>query len=253
MLPVMGIEELEAEAAFGWRALEEERLGDWRLRAAEGFTGRANSALAIGDPGLSLAAATDVVRRWYQARDLPAMVAIPYPLGRPDRSPVDRLLGGRGWEIRARPVTVMTGDAAAIAREARPLPWPVALDTEPSDAWLAMYHYLGQETPPVARKLLTSAPWQAFAAVHEGRDVVAIGRVAGAGEWAGLTAIEVDPGYRRRGLAGAVTAALAGVAAGRGADGLYLQVENHNTAARALYRRAGFADHHGYHYRVAPD
>jgi hypothetical protein len=42
------------------------------------------------------------------------------------------------------------------------------------------------------------------------------------------------------------------VAADRGAEGLYLQVENGNAVARALYRRAGLADHHGYHYRVAP-
>jgi N-acetylglutamate synthase len=252
MLPVMGIEELEATAASGWRALEEERLGDWLLRAAEGFTGRANSALAMGDPGLSLAAATEAARGWYQARDLPAMIAVPYPLGRADRSPLDRFLGEHGWDVRARPVTVMTGDAAGIARQGRPAPWSVDLGAEPSDGWLAMYHYLGQETPPVARKLLTSAPWQAFAAVREGAELLAIGRVAGAGEWAGLTAIEVHPGHRRRGLASAVTAALAGVAAERGAHGLYLQVENGNAAARALYRRAGFADHHGYHYRVAP-
>jgi hypothetical protein len=38
------ITELEAAAADGWRAPEEAALGDWRLRAAEGFTGRANSA-----------------------------------------------------------------------------------------------------------------------------------------------------------------------------------------------------------------
>jgi ribosomal protein S18 acetylase RimI-like enzyme len=38
-----------------------------------------------------------------------------------------------------------------------------------------------------------------------------------------------------------------------GAEGIYLQVVNDNGAARALYRQAGFADHHGYHYRVAPD
>jgi len=81
---------------------------------------------------------------------------------------------------------------------------------------------------------------------------VAIGRVAMAGDWAGLTAVEVHPRHRRRGLGGAITAALAAAAAARGAGGLYLQVEDDNDAARALYRRAGFADHHGYHYRVAP-
>jgi N-acetylglutamate synthase len=250
MLPVMGIEELEATAAQGWRAPEEDRLGDWLLRAADGFTGRANSVLAIGDPGMPAAAAIEAVRRWYTARGLPAMVAIPYPLGRPGRSPLDRFLGERRWTVRAGAATVMTSTAAAVRTHASP--WPVGLDTEPGDAWLAMYHPHGQRVPPVARKLLTSAPWQVFASVRADGQVLAIGRIAGAGEWAGLTAIEVHPRHRRRGLATAVTNALVGAAVGHGAKGLYLQVENDNAGARALYRRTGFAEHHGYHYRVAP-
>jgi hypothetical protein len=48
---------LERAAASGWRGTEEASLGGWLLRAAGGFTGRANSALAIGDPGMPLAAA----------------------------------------------------------------------------------------------------------------------------------------------------------------------------------------------------
>jgi len=38
-----------------------------------------------------------------------------------------------------------------------------------------------------------------------------------------------------------------------GATRLYLQVEEGNQAARRLYRRSGFTDHHGYHYRIAPE
>jgi len=87
------IDDLEHAAAPGWRALEEDRLGDWLLRAASGFTGRANSALAVGDPGLPLAAAITQVSRWYRARGLPPMVAIPHPLGQPRSSAVDRFLG----------------------------------------------------------------------------------------------------------------------------------------------------------------
>ena len=41
-------------AAAHWRGTEEEWLGEWLLRAADGFTGRANSALPLGDPGLPL-------------------------------------------------------------------------------------------------------------------------------------------------------------------------------------------------------
>ena len=46
--------ELERMAAAHWRGTEEEWLGEWLLRAADGFTGRANSALPLGDPGRPL-------------------------------------------------------------------------------------------------------------------------------------------------------------------------------------------------------
>jgi N-acetylglutamate synthase len=253
----VSIADLEWAAARSWRAPEEAALGHWLLRAADGFTGRANSALALGDPGLPLAAAAAEVCRWYRARGLPAMVAVTYPLGRPRSSAVDRFLGDElGWPVRPGAATVMTAEPGGVAgrgKDAAAGPGPaVAVDAEPDEGWLALYRFRGRRPPPVSRRLLMSAPWQAFASVREAGDTLAIGRVAVAGDWAGLTAVEVRPRHRRRGLATAVTAALAAAAAARGARGLYLQVEDDNGAARALYRRAGFADHHGYHYRVAP-
>ena len=120
----------------------------------------------------------------------------------------------------------------------------------PDQAWLARYRYRGRALPAVAVRLLTSAPWQAFGSVRADGKTIAIGRVAGAGDWAGLTAIEVDPRCRRRGLGAAVTGALAAHAASRGVGNLYLQVTDGNAVARSLYCRMGFADHHAYHYRV---
>jgi ribosomal protein S18 acetylase RimI-like enzyme len=251
----VSISDLEQAAARGWRAPEEAALGDWLLRAADGFTGRANSALAVGDPGLPLAAAITEVTRWYRARGLPAMVAVPYPLGQPGSTAVDRFLGGElGWPARPGAATVMTAAPGAVASAAAAPAAAADVDVnpEPDEAWLALYRFGGRRPPPVSRRLLMSAPWQAFGSVQESGGTVAIGRVAMAGDWAGLTAVEVHPRHRRRGLGGAITAALAAEAAARGADGLYLQVEDDNDAARALYRRVGFADHHGYHYRVAP-
>jgi N-acetylglutamate synthase len=271
----VSIGELERAAAGGWRAPEEAALGDWLLRAADGFTGRANSALAVGDPGLPLAAAITEVGRWYRDRGLPPMVAIPYPLGRPQSNAIDRFLSDElGWPVRPGAATVMTADPGEVAAwgaagratadatagtgagptagAGAPAGLDVDMAAEPDDGWLALYRFRGRRPPPMARRLLMSAPWQAFASVREAGDTVAIGRVAVAGDWAGLTAVEVHPRHRRRGLGGAVTAALAAAAAARGVAGLYLQVEDDNGAARALYRRIGFADHHSYHYRVAP-
>ena len=248
----ISIEELEHAAAPGWRAPEEERLGDWLLRAAGGFTGRANSALAAGEPGLPLAHAVAAVRRWYDARSLPAMICVPFPASGPAGTELDRLLASLGWHVREDAAVVMTGDAATVAARGGPATAAAVLRPRPDQDWLKRYHYRGRPMPPAALGVLTSAPWQEFGSIVWSGRTVAIGRVAGAGDWAGLTAIEVDRELRGRGLGAAITAALAAQAAGRNVRNLYLQVTTHNVAARSLYRKLGFADHHQYHYRVAP-
>ena len=50
---------LENVCADAWPARVDRPLGAWRLRAAGGFTGRANAALAVGDPGIPVPAALD--------------------------------------------------------------------------------------------------------------------------------------------------------------------------------------------------
>jgi N-acetylglutamate synthase len=248
------LEELERTAARHWRAPETEPLGPWLLRAAQGFTGRANSALAIGHPARPLPDAVAAVTAWYRRRGLPPMIAVPLPL-RPDQGAsgprLDIFLAERSWRLRSVPAFVMT---AAIAELPNPSPnITVQLDPEPDTAWLTLYRYRGQDLPPIARTLLLSAPWQAFASVRTdpGR-AVAVGRVSVAGSWAAITAVEVDSAQRRQGLGGVITAALTAAAARRGASHVLLQVEADNTAARALYARSGFRDAHRYHYRVAP-
>src|ERR1700761_9057970 len=91
---------LDRLAARTWRGTDEEALGSWLLRAAGGVPRRANSVLTAGDPGMPLPEAADRVRAWYTARGLPPMASISYPLGRPERGPVDRFLAGPGWRVR---------------------------------------------------------------------------------------------------------------------------------------------------------
>jgi N-acetylglutamate synthase len=76
---VDAITNLERAAARHWRGTDEEWLGGWLLRAADGFTGRANSALPLGDPGMPLDDALAAVTGWYRARGLPPMIAVPLP------------------------------------------------------------------------------------------------------------------------------------------------------------------------------
>src|SRR3984885_7524662 len=134
--------ELERVAAAHWRGTEQEWFGEWLLRAADGFTGRANSALPLGDPGASLDEALDYVSGWYRARGLPAMIAVPLPL--PDdcsASGLDAELADRGWAIRPGPAFVMVADLPlAAAGSGLPAGAVVAAEASPAEVWHRPHH-----------------------------------------------------------------------------------------------------------------
>ncbi|HEY0508878.1 MAG TPA: GNAT family N-acetyltransferase [Blastococcus sp.] len=248
----LGVVELELVAARGWRGLEEDHLGDWRLRAGGGFTGRANSALVVGDPGMPLQEAVDAVSRWYGERRLQPRAMLPGAQARA----ADAAFAAAGWQ-HGEDVLVLTAPIAApqpsgvvVGRVGQ-----VELARTPDDAWLAGYRYRGAELPPVAGKVLTNAEDVVFASVRSAPSpapLAAVARGALTDGWLGVTAVTVAEEHRRRGLATTVMAALQRWAAGRGAEWVYLQVAADNAPARALYRRAGFIEHHRYHYRLGP-
>ncbi len=155
--------------------------------------------------------------------------------------------------IPRRGAFVLTAATAAlIAAPAEPPPGlAVRLDPEPDAGWLGLYHYRGEPLPPIATTLLLSAPEQVFVSVvseTDGGRTVAVGRGSVGGGWAGVTAVEVDAGHRRRGLARLVLARIAGWAAERGARSTFVQVGETNEVAVRLYESAGFAHHHRYDY-----
>jgi len=250
------IMDLERAAAAHWRGTEEERLGGWLLRAAEGFTGRANSALPLGDPGVPLDAALRAVTDWYRAQGLPPMIQLPagQVTGQQDQN-LDNHLNERSWSLRPGPAFVLTSGLPLPGLRADALPpgAAVTVTAEPDDGWAAMYHYRGQDQlPPVARKVLTSARRQSFISLREGDETLAIARLSIASAWAGITAVEVSAARRRQGLGTAIMAAACAEALQCGITRVFLQVETANAPARALYGRLGFRCSHEYHYRVAP-
>ena len=239
------IENLERAAARHWQAPDSEPLGEWQLRAAAGFTGRANSALPLGDPGCPLPEAVTAVEQWYRRRDLRPMIVLPQGAG---PAHLEDHLTERGWLPRPGPAFVMLADTAVLpASQAE-----VGFAPEPDAAFLGLYRYRGQDLPPIARTLLMSAPWQAFGSIRRGGRAVAVGRVSVADDLGVLTAVEVDQACHRQGLGTAITAGLAAAAAAQGATRILLQVETGNDPARALYLRCGFTDSHRYQYMMAP-
>lgn len=243
--PAATFEELARVCARAWQPVESEPLGEWRLRAAGGFTRRANSALPLGDPGMPVGAALERVREWYAARELPPYVQVATGAeGTQERLAAE--LERCGWfrEVTAQvriAALAPIGDLDADVSRVR--------ITRACDAgWLARYQRF-EEPGPHVTKVLASGPSVWFASVPgDGEVPAAIGRCVVDGRWAGFMAVEVDPAYRRQGLAGAVMTALARQALDEGASAAWLQVEDDNGGAQALYDGMGFATHHSYHH-----
>jgi len=248
--PAASFAELAAVTARAWQPVESEPLGEWRLRAAGGFTRRANSALPLGDPGLPLGEAFGRVEQWYEERGLPPYIQTATG-AEGTQEALCAELGRHGWrrevtaEVRIAalaPVGDLDADVSAVR-----------LSRAPDEAWLSRYQRFSTPGPHVLR-VLGGGPSVWFATVADDEDAgrggapAAIGRCVVDGRWAGFMAVEVAPEHRRRGLATSVMAALARQALEEGASAAWLQVEEDNEGARALYDGMGFAAHHRYHH-----
>ncbi|MES4900655.1 MULTISPECIES: GNAT family N-acetyltransferase [unclassified Streptomyces] len=258
--PAATAAELDRAAARAWPPVESERLGEWQLRAAGGFTRRANSALPLGDPGIPVEDALRRVAAWYAERGLPAYVQVSTG-AEGTQELLAAELAAHGWvrevsaDIRIAALAPIADTDADVSR--------VALSRDIDDAWLARYQRSASGEPaPEVLRVLRGGPsvWFATMATAETTESqhgtpgapAAIGRCVVDGRWAGFTAVETDPRLRRQGLATAVMTALARKALEEGASAAYLQVETDNDGARALYEGMGFTTHHAYHHWRAP-
>lgn len=254
--------DLERITDRAWPAPEVTQLGDWRLRAAAGFTNRANSALPLGDPGCSLDEAVRACVDFYADRDLPPKITVPLPV----RRDVARHLEAAGWFAQPT-VLVQTAPVAPIAAlhpVASAGAAGIAVPERPPPGLLAMVAARKATLPPAAHHVLTAVDAVRFAVAYDPTgEVVATargavvegpaGRTDGPTQrWLHLSLVEVVPSARRQGLARAVSAALAAWAQTIGATRAVLQVEQDNAPAVRLYESLGFRTHHTYVTYRAP-
>jgi N-acetylglutamate synthase len=231
---------LERAACQAMPAADVAWLGEWQLRAAEGFTGRANSVLPLGSPGVPFAEAVETITAFYAARGLPPQFDVPLPLCRP----VARALQAQGWEPTCRVLVQVLDLPELIA--ATPAGSGFTLAPTPSPEALEMIKGRRGELPGAASHVLCAVPTLSFAEYREGGPLLAMARGTVTERWLGLTFIETAAEARRRGLAREAVGALARWAAAQGGERAFLQVQDDNTAALALYASLGFTTSHCY-------
>jgi ribosomal protein S18 acetylase RimI-like enzyme len=242
---------LEAHAVDAWPATVTERLdGGWLLRATPGLDrGRSNHALT---PCRSLSAseipgAIEVVEAFASRHGIPAGIQVsPLSLHEELQFELDR----RGWATRW-PVQVL---AASWSPEVWSDPGLVASLQRADHAtpeWLAAWARCepGRDVEAHVDTVFARLAGRATFARVDDRDA-AVGIAVPGDDLVGLFCLAVDPARRRSGLGTALVRAL--LAESR-ADVAYLQVEERNVPAVAMYRRLGFGEVYRYCHRVAPE
>ncbi len=247
---------LEGVTARDWPAAKDAWLGGWWLRAADGFTARANSVRPLDRPGCALDDALEHVTAWYGEQQLLPRIRVV------TGSSLDRELAYRGW-VASYLTCVCTATVATLERQASAGGVVIDLSAAPAAAWLALFR--GGGAPPIAAQILTGPEQVVFATAGEAASeslaagaagaaapALGIGRASVEGEWMTVSAVEVADHARRRGIGRAIMAALAAWGAGHGAKRCCLEVLADNDAGRALYASLGFRLHHRYVYRQPP-
>jgi N-acetylglutamate synthase len=242
--PLAAVARLEGLCADAWPTPVDRPLGAWRLRAAGGYTGRSDSALAIGDPGIPVAEALAEVGRF--AREHGIGPRVHAPVG----SPWERAVAGQGWVLDA--AHAAGAEAAVLVGPVGGEPDPrVELAGRPSAQWWELT--LPAPPTPAQRHVVEGPPGTVFALLRDPSGV-AVGQLRGAvvEDHLHLSLLHVVPSARRQGLASVLVGAVASWGREHGARWTVLQVALHNTGARALYERLGHVEHHRYRYLVPP-
>lgn len=215
--------EAERHSLPMWPQVVREPLGEWELRTDPAPVGRlrkrANSCLALGDPGMAIIEAAAVVRDFYDGGDRTPLVQV--ELG----SETERAFAELGW------AAVPDGDAHFMVTSLA-----MAWRSAGSDTEVGL-----EEDGPRVRVVRRS-----------GAVEVGSARAAIDGDWLGIHAFGVLPEHRRQGHAAAMMAALLEWGAEHGATTVWLHVETDNLPALRMYDGLGFLTHHTNRYLAAP-
>ncbi|MDF1585108.1 GNAT family N-acetyltransferase [Marinimicrococcus flavescens] len=240
------VRRIERAALWAWPPREVRHLGGWLLRASGGLIRRTNSVQPLAFEGALEPAVAEAVR-WYESRGIQPCFQIADTAQPPG---LDAALEKAGWVVLT-PSLVMTAPVPAEAADRH----ATELLHRPAQSVMnALCEPHWQDSQRRERMDILSRirrPHR-FALASVDGEPAAAGLVVVEEDLAGILAMRTQSRFQGTGLGRAALARLLGWAAEEGAKSAWLQVEEDNLPALALYRRFGFETAYRYHYRVRP-
>jgi ribosomal protein S18 acetylase RimI-like enzyme len=237
----------------GLNALQTQRqlfYDGWVLRLSPGKAKRARSVNPHFGSSLPLDAKIERCEGLYAAHGLPALFRVT-PFVQP--AELDTALDRRGY-VRFDPTLVQVaalGDEPTIRVTSE-----ATLDAPPPAEFVEAAGMLrgsppGQRAAHLERLSQSPLAVRALIARVDGR-AVACGQIALEDHLAGVYDMVTAPDARGRGVATLLVRDLLRWARERGASHAFLQVNDDNAPALAVYRKFGFTTSYAYHYRARP-
>lgn len=240
----MDVEAIERATLSAVSPREVLELDGWLVALDPGTIRRAGSAVPLRHNRKFDTQVIDQVEAAYAERGLKPAFRL---ADAPDLANIRAELERRGYGPE-QPTLVKSGTSAAMIAAARGE--PAAVTDAPGAGWADVFTSEGFDPADGANRVaaLTRSPDAVYGGISDGGRTIAVGVAAFGHGWASVHGMRTDQARRGEGLAGRILAGLGGAAQARGIGQVFLQVEEGNTGARSLYRRAGFSHAWRYFY-----
>ncbi|WP_306223562.1 GNAT family N-acetyltransferase [Bosea beijingensis] len=229
-----------------WPALSTLIVGDWVLRFANGYSGRANSATPLSYGAELDGTMLDLIEELYRADGLIPAIRLTPLVADATRTAVLE----RGYRIKDQSF----GQIAPVAGFSPSEEAELQIEARPSQEWIAGAAALqsGNKThagnlAAIIEKVRLPAGFATW--LVEG-EAVAFGMSVAERGMAEIGLICVQPGHRGHGYGRRIVRGLMGWAAAMGCHSAYLQVERSNAVAINLYGSLGFRELYQYETRI---
>lgn len=243
MHPFPDVESIERATLDAVCPAEVHEVPGWLLPYDPLPVGRAQSSVPLAHTPLSVPELRQIEAH-YQQSGRATVFRLPEVLISAEAASALHTMGYTG----AHGVLVQVAELAGLLRLA-PLD-AATLSAAPCAQWASVYTADGFDPVDGAHRvqLLSRSRHVIYAHVSEGDQALAAGTGSISQGWLSIHGMRTLPSAQGRGLASRILAGLAAHAAAQGVHRVFLQVEDDNTVAQGLYRKAGFVTAWRYHY-----